>query len=62
MLIIKLNRMEEQFKTNALAFVNGNAKYATLIDKINYYIDYNKAVIAARKGHKKPAAETVAST
>lgn len=42
---------------NALALVNGEAKYAVLIDRINYYIDYNKNTLAARKGRKKPSSD-----
>jgi hypothetical protein len=41
-----------------LALVNGDAEYAEFIDKVNYYVDYYKTTLAARKGRKKPEAET----
>lgn len=37
---------------NALAVVNGDTAYAAFIDKVNYYIDYNKNLVNARKGRK----------
>jgi Family of unknown function (DUF6261) len=39
-------------RINALAVVNGEADYATFIDKANYYIDYNKTLVTARKAKK----------
>ena len=39
-------------RINALAVVNGEADYATFIDKANYYIDYNKSLVTARKAKK----------
>lgn len=46
-------------RVNALAVVNGEADYAELIDQINYYINYYKTTVAARKGHKKPVEKAV---
>jgi hypothetical protein len=40
-------------QVNALAIVNGEADYANFIDKVNYYVKYNKDVLAARRGRKK---------
>jgi len=40
-------------RINALVVVNGEANYATFIDKANYYINYYKETLAARKGRKK---------
>jgi len=40
-------------RINALVVVNGEAPYAAFIDKVNYYINYHKDTIAARKGRKK---------
>ena len=37
---------------NALALVEGEANYAALIDRVNYYINYYKTGIAARRGRK----------
>jgi hypothetical protein len=37
-------------QVNALAIVNGEADYAEFIDKVNYYVKYNKDVLAARRG------------
>jgi hypothetical protein len=37
-------------QVNALALVNGEADYANFIDKVNYYVKYNKDVLAARRG------------
>jgi hypothetical protein len=37
---------------NALALVEGEANYAEFIDRVNYYINYYKAGIAARRGRK----------
>jgi ribosomal protein L30/L7E len=37
-------------RVNALVVVNGEEAYAEFIDKVNYYIDYYKTTIAARKG------------
>lgn len=39
-------------RINALVVVNGEADYAAFIDKVNYYIDYNKGLISARKAKK----------
>lgn len=39
-------------RINALVVVNGEADYAAFIDKVNYYIDYNKGLINARKAKK----------
>ena len=39
-------------QVNALAIVNGEADYANFIDKVNYYVKYNKDVLAARRGRK----------
>jgi hypothetical protein len=39
-------------RVNALAIVNGDTAYAAFIDKVNYYIDYNKNLVNARKGRK----------
>lgn len=38
---------------NALALVNGDTDYAEFIDKVNYYVDYYKNTLAARKGRIK---------
>jgi len=38
---------------NALALVNGDAEYGEFIDKVNYYVDYYKTTLAARKGRSK---------
>lgn len=40
-------------QVNALALVNGEAEYAGFIDKVNYYVDYYKSTLAARKGRSK---------
>lgn len=40
-------------RINALVVVNGEAAYAEFIDKVNYYIDYYKNTVAARKGRKE---------
>lgn len=40
-------------RINALVVINGEAPYAAFIDKVNYYINYHKDTIAARKGRKK---------
>lgn len=40
-------------RINALVVVNGEANYASFIDKTNYYINYHKETLAARKGRKK---------
>jgi hypothetical protein len=40
-------------RINALVVVNGEANYAAFIDKVNYYINYHKETLAARKGRKK---------
>ena len=46
-------------RINALVVVNGEANYAAFIDKVNYYIEYNKGLINARKGKKeKDSTET----
>jgi len=45
---------------NALALVEGEANYAEFIDRLNYYINYYKAGIAARRGRK--AASNTAPT
>jgi hypothetical protein len=37
-------------RVNALALINGDADYAEFIDKVNYYVKYNKDVLAARRG------------
>lgn len=37
---------------NALVLVEGEANYAEFIDRVNYYINYYKAGIAARRGRK----------
>ena len=48
-------------RINALVVVNGEEPYAAFIDKVNYYINYHKDTIAARKGRKK-GGETEDST
>lgn len=45
-------------RINALALVNGEAPYASFIDKANYYIDYNRELINARKGMKESGKTT----
>jgi len=40
-------------RINALVLVNGEATYAEFIDKVNYFVDYNKNLINARKGKNK---------
>lgn len=40
-------------RINALVIVNGEAAYAAFIDKVNYYINYHKEMLAARKSRKK---------
>jgi hypothetical protein len=37
---------------NALVLVEGEANYAEFIDRVNYYINYYKTGIAARRGRK----------
>ena len=48
---------------NALVLVEGEANYSEFIDRVNYYINYYKTGIAARKGRKiatsTPAAPAV---
>lgn len=39
-------------RINALAVVNGDAAYTNFIDKANYYINYYKETVTARKGRK----------
>jgi len=39
-------------QVNALALINGEADYANFIDKVNYYVKYNKDILAARRGRK----------
>ena len=51
------NAIVEQ--VNALALINGDAQYAEFIDKVNYYVDYYKNTLAARKGRSKAEATTV---
>ncbi len=41
-------------RVNALSEVNGDAEYAEYIDKVNYYVDYYKTTLAARRGRNKP--------
>jgi hypothetical protein len=50
------NAIVEQ--VNALVLVNGSADYAEFIDKVNYYVDYYKNTLAARKGRIKAEAAT----
>ena len=50
------NAIVEQ--VNALALINGDADYAEFIDKVNYYVDYYKNTLAARKGRSKADAAT----
>jgi len=38
---------------NAMAVVNGDVLYSEFIDQVNYYINYYKTALAARKGRKK---------
>lgn len=40
-------------RINALVVVNGETAYAAFIDKVNYYINYHKEMLAARKSRKK---------
>lgn len=40
-------------RINALVIVNGEAPYASFIDKVNYYIEYNKNTINNRKAKKE---------
>jgi len=40
-------------QVNALALVKGDTDYAEFIDKVNYYVDYYKNTLAARKGRSK---------
>jgi hypothetical protein len=40
-------------RINALSEVNGDAEYAEFIDKVNYFVDYYKTTLAARKGRQK---------
>lgn len=49
-------------RINALVVVNGEAIYGTFIDKVNYYINYHKNTIAARKGRKKGGDATTKET
>lgn len=46
---------------NALALINGDAVYAEFIDKVNYYVKYNKDVLAARHGRKSDDNTSAAS-
>ena len=43
---------------NAMVLVNGEADYASFIDKVNYLIDYHKNTIKMRKGRKGGASST----
>ena len=45
-------------RVNALSVVNGEAAYADFIDKVNYYVDYYKNTISARKGRTTKEAKT----
>ena len=40
-------------RVNALSEVNGDTEYAEFIDKVNYYVDYYRTTLAARKGRQK---------
>lgn len=44
-------------RINALVVVNGEANYAAFIDKANYYIEYNRGLVSARKGRKECGTE-----
>ena len=50
-------------QVNALTLVEGETDYAEFIDRLNYYINYYKATVAARRGRKgnnpTPPAPTV---
>ena len=49
-------------RINALVVVNGEAPYAAFIDKVNYYIEYNRGLINARKTKKDKGDDTTAET
>lgn len=49
-------------RINALVVVNGEAPYAAFIDKANYYIDYNKSLVNARKAKKEKKGTTDTKT
>ena len=49
-------------RINALVVVNGEAPYAAFIDKVNYYIEYNRGLINARKAKKDKGDDTTAET
>ena len=56
--------VEEKFqkiatRINALVVINGEGIYGECIDKINYYINYHKATLAARQGRSDAGATTV---
>jgi hypothetical protein len=48
-------------QVNALALINGETVYAEFIDQVNYYVNYYKSLLAARKGRKKSVAPAVAA-
>lgn len=47
-------------RINALVEVNGEAAYATFIDKVNYYVDYYTNTVKARLGRGGASDETKA--
>ena len=47
---------------NALVLVEGEANYAEFIDRVNYYINYYKTGVAARRGRKGNTPTTPAPT
>ena len=47
---------------NALALVEGDENYAEFIDKVNYYINYYKAGVAARRGRSASATNSENTT
>jgi hypothetical protein len=44
-------------RINALVIVNGEENFTEFIDRLNYFINYNRNTIAARKGRKEVDAE-----
>lgn len=49
-------------RINALIEINGEEAYLAFIDKANYYIDYYKTTIAARKGRSTKDKSTETTT
>jgi len=61
---IQVNPLYEAIvkQINALALIEGDDNYAEFIDKVNYYINYYKAGIAARRGRSASSASSETTT